>query len=195
MQGSVWQYKVAHTPNQPCLPVTSPESTALMPAIDIHPTSLHMCPLQPWAEPHRTLKEKYSFLYLLSIPYSLSHSNFIFSPSWPGTYPVVSIIKVSGLSHPSFLQCSSCLGQQWQPCSPQLSSWITFHFLPVSGGPTHASHLSPGPLHFPIALNTLSPFLHCYQASAQQKSSAYSLGILHSFPIILFRVFFRMATF
>lgn len=156
----MWLYKVAHIPNQPCLPVTSPESTALMPAIDIHPISLPLCPLQPSAEPHRTLKEKYSsFLYLLSIPYSLSHNDFIFSPPWPGTYLVVSIIKVSGLSHPSSLQCSSCLGQQWQPCSPQLPSWITFQFLPVSGGPTQASHLCPGPLHFcTIALKALSHF-------------------------------------
>lgn len=185
MQGSVCLYKVAHTQNQYFLAVPSPECTALMPAIDIHPPSLCMCPLQPWADAHRTLKEKNSsFLYLLC------HSNFIFSPPWAGTYPVVSIVKFSGQPHSSSLQCSSCLGQQWQPCSPQLSSWVTFQFLPVSGGLTHASHLCPGPLYFPtIVLNTISIFLRCYQASAQQKSSAYSLGIFHSFPIILFRDF------
>ena len=119
--------QIAHTWSQPCLPVTSPECTAPMPAIDIYAASLPTCPLQPWAEPHRTPKEQYSSLTRLtvSLSYSLSLGNLIFPPSQHTpiqAYVLVSILNVSGLSYASSEQLSSCVGQQWYPYSSCMTS-------------------------------------------------------------------------
>ena len=196
MQGSVWLHKAAHTPSRPCPPVPSPESIALMPAIDIHPASLPVCPLQPWAGPHRTLKEKYSsFLYLLSILYSLSLSNFICPPPWPPHILWSPSSKFLDHPIPPPYNVLPILGQQWQPYSPHSPSRITFQSLSVSGDPTRASHLCPALLHFPHRCSQgplpISPLLPSFCLTRTIHKFG-DIPILSKNP---FQIFFRAATF
>lgn len=160
MQGSVCLYKVAHTQNQSFLAVPSPECTALMPAIDIHPPSLCMCSLQPWAEAHRTLKEKNSsFLYYVT---AISSSDLpgqvhiLWSPSpnfldnpIPLPYNVLPVFGSSGSS-----AAHSCpLGS---PSSFFLSQVVSYMSL-TSRSTLFPHHCSQHPLHISPLLPSFCP--------------------------------------